>query len=80
MSQGNRNSAGSGEAFKVHSVAAGTSRSRKQRRNGPVETAQLSQLAAELADMLAGGDRARWRIVSTTTVIIENHPRGGRKP
>jgi hypothetical protein len=80
VSQGNQDSAGTGAKFKVHSAAAGTSRSRKTRRNGPVETAQLSQLAAELADMLSCGDRARWRIVSATVVIVENRPRGGRKP
>jgi hypothetical protein len=77
VSQGNRDSASTGAAFKVHSRAAGR---RKPRRNGSVESSQLSPLAEELAEILSCGNRARWQIISTTKVIVVNRPRGGRKP
>ena len=77
MSQGNRNAAAVGEAFKVHGRAAARKPRRGPARNGPVTTTQLSPLAEELALQLAGGDRARFRIISVTVIVVENRPRGG---
>jgi predicted RNA-binding Zn ribbon-like protein len=76
VSQGNRNSAGTGETFKVHSRAATAVRDRRPQRNGPVTVSRLDPLAEEAALFLADGDRSRLRILSASAVIVQNRPRG----
>lgn len=63
----------------VHKHAAAKRQYTIRPRSGPVTTTRLHPMAEELALHLAHGDRNRWIVLSATSVIITNHPRGVTK-
>ena len=75
MSMGNKRNAATGDAFKVHSEAAGRTRRRSPHPAGQLTVTHLHPLAAELALWLAHGNRHRWVVLDASTVVVLNHPR-----
>lgn len=76
---GNASNAASGAAFKVHSQAAARTRRRGPQHYGAVTVTHLHPMAEELALYLAHGNRNRFIVISATTVIVVNRPRGGTR-
>ena len=75
MSEGNRDGAGTGEAFKVHGSAAIRTRGRGPNRNGPVTVISVNPRALVIALRLADRDPNRLRYISYGEILVVNDPR-----
>lgn len=70
--------AGVSPDFKLHTTAAGAEvrprRAGSRSRNGPVVSEKVNPAVWEAALQCAGGDRNRLKVISVTSVIVQNEP------